>query len=466
MVLLCAILLGISFTLLFQLSDGSQKSELMTRSCLGDLMSENLLKGKLPPQIQLVYPELSTDVTQADIHYTLNMESQKYIGDLIKQYKPDLASFVALDAQTGRILSLVSYHRDAEDEVYGNLSFRAIFPAASIFKVVTATAAIDLEKLSPESLIAFNGGSHTLYRRNVTETKYNRWTRSMSLREAFGKSVNTVFGKVGAYHVGPESLFEYAERFKFNKQINSELPIEIGPALRPVTDNAFEIAEAASGFNKENQMSPIQGALIASAVANDGVMMLPYLIEQLTEAQTGKLLYQHQAASSSVTMKPETAEQLRDLMTETVEAGTSKKSFRQVFGRKPRSGEIEYGGKTGSLTGNKPKGKVDWFVGYARGSDEKIAISVMTLHKKYWTVKSSYLGAAFFEHYFKQKKIQENLRHQNLREPASSNQESPVMTPLNEKPKNQSQIRPLKKKRTPSASIQKRKKKNSQRSRS
>jgi hypothetical protein len=58
------------------------------------------------------------------------------------------------------------------------------------------------------------------------------------------------------------------------------------------------------------------------------------------------------------------------------------------------------GGKTGHLTGDDPKGGVDWFVGYASNGDRQIAIAAVTVNKKYWTVKSSYIGQSLFKKAF------------------------------------------------------------------
>jgi hypothetical protein len=62
---------------------------------------------------------------------------------------------------------------------------------------------------------------------------------------------------------------------------------------------------------------------------------------------------------------------------------------------------VEVGGKTGSLTGLEPRGKYDWFVGYAQHGGQKIAISALTIHGKLWRVKSSYLARRAIEQYFK-----------------------------------------------------------------
>jgi cell division protein FtsI/penicillin-binding protein 2 len=90
-------------------------------------------------------------------------------------------------------------------------------------------------------------------------------------------------------------------------------------------------------------------------------------------------------------------------MRETVVKGTGRKSFKGFFRGSYK--ELDVGGKTGSLTDKTLNGKVDWFVGFAQLHGKKIAISVVTMHKKYWTVKSSYLARKTFETAFAAKAV-------------------------------------------------------------
>jgi len=174
--------------------------------------------------------------------------------------------------------------------------------------------------------------------------------------------------------------------------------MEPGQVTLPSTE-PWGFAELASGFNRISSMSPLQGAMIASAVANDGVMMEPYVVEALTLADGG-VVYESKPTPTSTTMKVETAEELRSLMRETVLSGTSRASFRTLL-RKPSFKEVEIGGKTGSLLGLSPRGKCDWFVGYARSPGRRIAVAALTVNEDKWRVKASHVARVFFEEYFK-----------------------------------------------------------------
>jgi penicillin-binding protein A len=225
----------------------------------------------------------------------------------------------------------------------------------------------------------------------------NRWSRNMTLREAFARSVNTVFARLSLDRLKLGDLKEYAIRFGFNQDIQSDLPFDPGFTEIPDEKN-FRMAEMASGFNKITRMSPIQGAMIAASIAEDGVMRVPYIVDRVTDDQ-GKVLFQSEPVTAAVTMSKDGAQRLKELMEETVTHGTGRKSFRQLV-RDRKFEELEMGGKTGSLYGDNPRGKVDWFVGYAISDKQKLAIAAITVNREKWTVKSTYLAQSIFRKHF------------------------------------------------------------------
>jgi peptidoglycan glycosyltransferase len=355
----------------------------------------------LPGLIELPGAAKGQPSREAIVQYTFDADLQSEVESIFRQYLPDHGAFAAIDPQTGRILALVSHekrgrHSQGATSLDDNLALRATFPAASVFKVVTAAAAIAEQRFSADTRVAFNGSNHTLYRSNVLKESTNRWTRSVSLRDAFAQSINTVFGKIGAFTVGAEKLRDYASRFGFNREIASDLPVQPGRAQIEPNADAWSLAETASGFTRETTMSPLQGALIAASIVNDGRMMQPHAVESV-HLQDGEPVYRAEIGEPALTVPPDVASELRELMRQTVVSGTSRKSFKG-FSR-GQSSVIDVGGKTGSLTGYDPPGKYDWFVGFGRVGDKSIALAALTIHREQWRVKSSYVARRAIEHY-------------------------------------------------------------------
>lgn len=370
-------------------SVGSSTPSVISRDKIATAFEGPLHRNEFPASIDL------PGAPHAVVKYTIDAPLQNEMQKLFEAYKPDYGAFVAMDAATGRILSLVSYTHKSKD--LGNLALKTMFPSASVFKIVTATAAIDRERATKDTVIAFTGANHTLYRKNVTDQAPRRWARRMTIKEAFARSVNTVFAKLGVFFLKPFELEEYARRFQFNQAIAADLPVQPGKFTIPDSD-PFVLAELASGYNRLSLMSPVQGAMIAAAVANDGVMMEPHIVDGLS-SEDGRALYGAEARQASVVMSPETAAEVRALMHETVVRGTGRKSF-FTFVRKRSGQDLELGGKTGSLMSLTPRGKCDWFVGYGRKNGKKIAVAALTVNESNWKVKSSYLSRAFLERYF------------------------------------------------------------------
>ncbi len=377
--------------------DGEKYSRFEVRESLKNV----LVKNDFPKELSLIRGNIEKPISKESVfvEYTIVPEIQAEAESLLERYHPDYGAVVAMDAESGEILAMAQ--TSTKDHGLGNLALRSTFPAASVFKIVTAAAAIDEGKAYTETLIPYNGSNHTLYKKNILSHADNRWTRFVTLREAFAKSINTVFGRLGIYKVGSKDLEKYAERFFFNKSIPSDLDIDISNTSAGQYDQ-YELAEAASGFTLGNTLSPVHGAMLAAAIINEGTLVTPYIVKKAVDEFDRTLYTGHPKILGNV-MSPYSAEQMKLLMHETVSRGTSRRFFKSLVSNDELA-DAEFGGKTGSLTARNPDGRCDWFVGYGHDQGRKIAIAVLTVHEKYWTVKSSYVAKTLFEEIFLQRK--------------------------------------------------------------
>ncbi|MGE0633961.1 MAG: penicillin-binding transpeptidase domain-containing protein, partial [Pseudobdellovibrionaceae bacterium] len=337
-------------------SQAANAQSLLERQELAKIFGHYFKSSEFPQELEI---DWKGERKLAQVEYTFDPDLTVEAQNLLQKFKPDYGALVALEPETGKILALASYTVDKE--MSENLVFRDTFPAASVFKIVTAAAAIDKHAISPDHEISFNGSFYTLYKRNVLSAAVNRWSHRLTLREAFGKSVNTAFGRLGLQYLDLEDLKDYSSRFLFNSEMITDMPVRGGIAEFPL-EKGYEMAEVVSGFNRTTRMSPIQGGVIAGTIANFGILRQPYLIQSLKTVQ-GEVLYEAQVSEGQQVVSMQSAAKLKELMQETVTHGTSKKSFRELV-RSKKFSEIEVGGKTGSLMGFEPKGKNDWFVGY------------------------------------------------------------------------------------------------------
>lgn len=372
----------------------SKKNEIILRRLdVSKVLGEEITRNHFNKETKVVWEGRAQNV---NVEYTLNAALQNEANSLLNSYKPDYGAIIAMDPSTGKILAMSSFERSPT--LNTNLNTVATFPAASVFKMVTATAALDKYNLSPDMLIPFNGGNYTLYRKNVLTDKITRWTKEITLRNAFARSINTVFGKLSLQYMAPQDLSDYATKYLFNKDLYTDFPVQKSNIEVP-SEKGFELAEVASGYNKFNTLSPVQGAMMAASVVENGIMRAPYIVNSI-KTKNGSELYSADPLVLSMTMKPETAPVMRELMEETIFKGTSRKNFKKLLKDK-KFRVLEMGGKTGSMTGTNPRGKTDWFVGYAYLDNQKLAIAAITVNKDKWRVKSTYLAQSLVKVYFK-----------------------------------------------------------------
>ena len=339
---------------------------------------------------------LAKEGVKYTVETSLEPELQNYINKLLSHSRTDRAAVIVLKPDTGRILAMTQYERHRTDDER-ILDLEADFPAASLFKIISAAAAIEAKGFTPDKTLAFRGRKYTLYKSQLKQTN-GRYTVKTNLKKAFSGSINPVFGKIGIYYLGKDLMEEYADKFLFNHMIPFDLPLDISTVQVP--DDDFGLAEIASGFNKRTRISPLHAALITAAVANDGDIMAPWLVEAVND-NTGKVLYHVTPSRLASPMKPDTAETLRILMRETVVSGTSRKAFRRIR-RQKRFKNIELGAKTGTINDERDQFKYDWITAYAlpRQGAGGICLTILAVHGEKLGIRASEMAGYIIKHYF------------------------------------------------------------------
>jgi peptidoglycan glycosyltransferase len=328
-----------------------------------------------------------------DIRSSLDKALQDYILRLLQRSRTLQAAVIVLSPDDGRVLAMANYDKDGNSE---NLCVKADFPAASIFKIVSAAAAIESAGFTPDQTVFFQGRRHTLYRQQLKQT-VNRYTNKTDFTKAFASSINSVFGKLGIHDLGQGLMAEYADRFLFNRVIPFDFPVDMSPIQVP--DDDYGLAEIASGFNRKTLISPLHAALLASVVVNNGIMMAPWLIERVSD-NSGELLYQRKAVQLASPVSRKTAEDLKVLMRGTVLYGTCRKSF-QLLRRKKAFKNVDLGAKTGTINDKKDQYKYDWLLGYVlpRNGLKPISFAVLGIHGEKLGLRSSELGRYIIKYY-------------------------------------------------------------------
>jgi hypothetical protein len=330
------------------------------------------------------------------IETTIDEGLQNFILEKTNGSISRYTGIIVMEPRTGRVLAMVGFDEDNPDN---NPCIDNRFPAASVFKIVTAAAMIEKYGFDPDSEFAYSGRKHTLYKFQLKKNS-NRGTRNITFAKSFAQSVNPVFGMMGVHYLGKEGLEEYAYAFGFNRTIGFEIPVR--PSVITISDDdTYHWAEIASGFNRETIISPLHGALIASAIANRGQLIEPIIVDRIRD-QNGDVVYQSRFTVLNRAISPESSGIIKQLMLETIATGTCRKAFKGYRSDTVLS-KLNIGGKTGTISSKDRHAHYDWFVGFAeeKGGTEQIVISAVVAHGKLRGVRAKEYARMAIKEYFR-----------------------------------------------------------------
>ncbi len=283
-------------------------------------------------------------------------EIQNKILMLVKRYRLVRCAILATETKTGKI---IGYYSTLDEK---------IFPIASLFKTITVSAYFSQYPDSINSIIFYKGLPHSTKKR---DWRYGK-VYETSIGKAFGISNNSAFAYVGKL-LGYKKIKDEAEQFGFNKKIMGTLKGRV---------DSIDVMYLAPGL-KGSYGSPFFVLSFTNAIANNGVLILPYFLKKTGRRIIGRI------------MPKSRARKLLNISKYTTTIGTAATSFNIA--------RFNYnaGGKTGSIYGLNPEGRYDWFYGFAPLDNPLITVVVLIVNGKYWTTKSSYVGAEILKTYLK-----------------------------------------------------------------
>lgn len=308
---------------------------------------------------------------------TINSKLQKKAYNLLGEKR---GSIVALDPKTGEVLAMVSkpgfdpstlkqdWEKLSKDEntPFLNRAVSGLYPPGSTFKAVTAISALENLK-DVTSRVFKDEGKIKFNEKEYLENSKGKIMGNIELEEAFYRSSNVVFGTL-AMELGNDALKTTAEKFLFNKDIPSRT-LTIDNSRFPSYKKAEIGNIAQSGIGQSGVLaSPIEMALVASTIANKGVMMEPNIVKQVIDLNGSKVKEFEPKAIGTITSE-ENASILKKYMKSVVTQGTGKNA--NIYG-------VQISGKTG--TADQDTGKKiphSWFIGFAPYDEPQIAFAII-----------------------------------------------------------------------------------------
>ena len=308
------------------------------------------------------------------LYLTLDSRIQRVISKAMGWQK---GAIIVLNPRTGEILGCISQptftpekvhtewanYRNSPNTPLKNRAFEGLYEPGSIIKIVSSAAAVE-KNLNLNTVFPFYCKGYTY----IDDKIFYDWQRHKTIKtleEAFDSSCNMGYARLG-FALGEDTLFEYNNRFGFNslpKTINIPLASGFSPKLGL---SRYELAEAATGLGKTFRITPLNAALLVSAIADDGVMMSPYIVDKLTNIN-GKVLSENKSSVYKNTISRQTAQFLTTMMVNDVERG---------IGVKARVKGVKIAGKTGT-SGSRDPNFHAWFICFAPAENPKIAMAIL-----------------------------------------------------------------------------------------
>jgi penicillin-binding protein A len=322
----------------------------------------------------------------SDVVTNLDVDGQRTAIAALQGRK---GAVVAIEPATGKVRVMASVpaydqnrypeeatrlNRDPNKPVL-NRTTQEAYPPGSTFKVVTATAALDTGKVTPDTII--DGSSP----RTVSGAPLSNFGGTdfgpITVTDALTNSVNTVFAQIGE-RVGRSTLIEYMERYGFFEDPKLDYPDDemIASGIRDARgnlvgpDGGFDVGRVAigqGGLEGEVRATPIQMAEVAATVANGGRLMKPRLTDRVVR-KDGRVSERVEPDLQSQVMKESTAKSLTEMMGQVVKEGT---------GTQAALAGIDVAGKSGTAeVGANREFTQPWFIAFAPVDNPRMAIAV------------------------------------------------------------------------------------------
>lgn len=327
------------------------------------------------------------------IDQTIELRACELLEQIAKETESASAASVILNPKTGAVMALCSYpgfdpntyNKVESVDVFNNSAIFTAYEPGSVFKSVTMAAGLDAGVVSPELTYEDTGsrafGNRTVY--NALRKRYGKQTMTQVLE----KSINTGVIYV-AEKLGPETFTEYVQKFGFGRKTGIELPSEVSGTIASL-DKRGEIYVATASYGQGITATPMQLAAAYAAMANGGVLMKPYIVDEIRYSD-GRV-EKHVAKPGEQVISSRAAYLVSGMLTSVIE-NTYKKTA-SVEG-------YYFGGKTGTaqiagVGGYESEATNHTFVGYGPMENPQFVIAAkFERPKRQWaeSTASPYFG--------------------------------------------------------------------------
>ncbi len=343
----------------------------------GRIVTEKDATGRdIPQALHDFVPPVPGSNVVLTIDETIQYFVERELDNIMAQYAPKGATVVAMDPKTGRILAIgnrpdfdpASYN-DFSAENRRNGAIHLNYEPGSVFKIITSAAALEEGAVTPESNF-YDPGYAIVSDRKIKCWRYPRAHGAQTFVEVVENSCNPGFVEIGL-KMGKEKFYKYIRAFGFGQKTGIDLSGEAtGILINEKKVTPINLATISIG--QSISVTPIQLVTAMSAVANDGVLMKPQLVQEIRDSK-GKPVKTYPPEPVRQVISKSTAQQLRGILEKVVSEGTGRNAYIEGFRVAGKTGTAQKAGKGGYLPGK----YIASFGGFAPADDPKVAMLVI-----------------------------------------------------------------------------------------
>jgi len=301
--------------------------------------------------------------------------AERELDKAFKSFHAKSASVIVMDPHTGRILALASRpnydlnsHSGVNKDSLRNRAICDLFEPGSVFKIVTASAALEEKKVSEEDTFFCENGAYQVAGRVLHDHLPHA---TLTFRQVIEESSNIGTVKA-AQMLGPDTIYRYLKAFGFGSKSGIDLSGEISGMIKPVRQWS-KTSITAVPIGQEVGVTALQLAGAISVIANGGQLMKPYIVDSVRDNR-GQVIKQNKPALIRKVLSIDTALRVKKILTGVVEEGTGKLAKVSGFSAAGKTGTAQKLEANGSYSHNK---FVASFIGFSPAEDPLLAIVVM-----------------------------------------------------------------------------------------
>ncbi|RHW40177.1 penicillin-binding protein [Lysinibacillus yapensis] len=317
----------------------------------------------------------------SNIYLTLDKTIQNFLeeamSDAYKKYDPESMVAVVADPKTGEILAMSqrpTFDPDTREglDSWNNKVIESVIEPGSTMKIFTLATAIETGNWHPNAY--FQSGAYTLLGDTIRDHNQVGWG-PITYLEGFQRSSNTAIAHM-LEDIGNDKLIDYFKKFGFGEKTGIDLPGEASGTLL----TKYPINYVTTAYGQGSTTTPIQLVQAMTAIANDGKMMQPYVIDKIVDSSTGEVIQDEEPKAKGTPISKETAKQVSEILASTItsENGTAKRYAIEGYEVAGKTGTAYIPRSDGSgryLTGNKNNYFYS-FLGMAPAEDPQLIVYV------------------------------------------------------------------------------------------